>query len=381
MSSPPKARVESRGTRPALFWYPLLSLLVAGLSFAVIGPFYMAIDGWIYTAQVEQMARGSLVLEPFSVALRAFKPFHGWVGSLLVPPLTPEQSLQLLNLAFGFALPFAGYWFLRELEIDSHSAFWGGAWIVTGYPMLKYGLAIATDLGSWVFALLTVALVLRAMRKDSLALLAAASVVGFLGGTVKETGVIGLLFGGFALLFTAGVRPWRWTLVKILTLALPALFLELGLFAYLISQGFPSFLEWFGLNSEWYPTPWSERLFMFVGVNGSAFHLIGLFALVGAGVFLAGQRSYLGRFPVAYGFALLLAPLPVYFWPLYIGRILYIQILIVVPLALTGVAWMASRFPEGRQQIVSRILYLAPMGAAIALFLLAGKGSLFDLLR
>jgi hypothetical protein len=364
-----------------LFWYPVLSLVVVGLSFAVIGPFYMAIDGWIYTAQVEQFAQGSLVLEPFSVALRAFKPFPGLVGSFLVPPLTPEQSLQLLNLGFAFAFPFVGYWFLRELEIDSRPAFWGGAWMVTGYPVLKYGLAIATDLGSWVFALLTVALVLRAIRKDSLVLFLAASVLGFLGGTVKETGVIGLLFGGLALLFTAGERPWRGTLMKILALSLPAFLLELGLFAFLVFQGFPSFLEWFGLNSEWYPTPWKERLFMFVGVNGSAFHLLGLYSVVGAGVFLTGQRGYLGRFPIAYGLALLLAPLPVYLWPLYIGRILYIQVLIVVPLALAGVSWLVLRFPEERRKGISRVLYLAPIATAIALFLLAGKGSLFDLLR
>lgn len=367
--------------RPTLYWYPIVAILVTLLSFVVIGPFYMAIDGWIYTAQVEQFAQGQLVLEPFSVALRAFKPFHGLVGAALVPPLTPEQALQLINIGFAVAFPFAGYWFLRELEIDPRPSFWGGIWMVSGYPVLKYGLALATDMGSWVFAILTVAFVLRGLRLDSWKLLCVASLIGFLGASVKETGVIGLIFGGLAILFSARDRSVSLTARMLLALCLPAFLLECSLILFLMLQGFPSFLDWFGLNTEWYPTPISQRLFMFVGVNGSAFHFVGAYGIIGLLVFLRGERKFFGRYPRAYCLALWMAPLIVYIWPLYIGRILYIQILVVVPLALLGLDWLFRKPWLQDRRGLQRAFLVLPVLFSAALFALAGKGSIFDLIR
>ena len=182
--------------------------------------------------------------------------------------------------------------------------------MVTSYSVLKYGIALATDMGSWVFAILTVAFVLRALRLDSWKLLSVASLMGFLGASVKETGVIGLIFGGLAILFSARERELKATIRLLAALCLPAFLLECAFVGFLIWKGFPSFLDWFGLNTEWYPTPLSKRLFMFVGVNGSAFHFLGLYALIGTVVFLRGERKFFGRFPRSYALALLIAPSP-----------------------------------------------------------------------
>lgn len=361
------------------FSFLIGATLVAALSFIVIGPFNMHIEGDIYVAQIEQFEAGELTLESSDVAIRAFKPLSGVWGSLLVPLFSPEEALQLMNLLFLLGLPFVAYGFLSELGFSRKEAGIGALWITAGYPVLKYGLALSTDMGGWFFALASAYFVLRGIREHSVRVLILASLLGFLGGAIKEPGVFGLVFGGLYILFTSRVRPIKETVIFLLALALPALILESLLFATLIIAGFPSFLDWYGLviNDDYLGTHY--KITKLVGVLGSTFSMLLVYASVGI-VSVIRHPAGAGEHPYARTFALLFASLPVLLWTIFISRVLYIQFLFVVPMALLGVRTLLDVLPTHYRKVGSIVLYALPIVCAVLLFILAGRKSLFDVL-
>ncbi len=361
------------------FGFIIVAALVAVLSFWVVGPFSMRVDGAIYLSQIEQFEAGELVLTPHTVALRAFKPLPGVWGSVLVPFLDPAEALQVLNLLFLFGLPFVAYSFLKELGFKSDEAWWGSLWIVTGYPLLKYGLALGTDLGGWFFTLLTASLVLKGIRMRSLRTLVLASLFGFLGGTIKESGVFGLLFGGLYILFTSDARPLKDTRRYIFAVGVPALVLESVLVIILLKAGFPSFLDWYGVvrGTEFIES--NYKITKFVGVFCSTFNILLPLMVVGS-VALLRRCVRVGQHPYAQTCALLVASLPVLLWTVFISRVLYIQFLFVVPMALQGVHFLQSTVSGKYQKVVGRMLYILPIVCSVGLFLLAGSRSLFEII-
>lgn len=356
------------------YTFLLVATLVSILSFTVSGPFNMRIDGEVYTAQVDQFEKGSLSTESHDVELRAFKPFPGIWGSIWVPLLTPEQSLQLLNLLFLFGLPFVAFRFLRELDFNEVQSFWGSLWITTGYPLLKYGLAISTDIGAWFFALASAYLGLKGIRTQSIRTIVLASLVGFIGGTIKEPGVFGLLLVGFFLCFTFRERPFRSTLLYILALGIPAILLEGILMITLLKAGLPTFLDWYGVVVD---TEFKEKRYHLgnmIGVYGSAFNILLIYAVLGTFSIVRGSMTvWSQKQPIARTCALLCASLPVLLWTVFIGRVLYIQFLFFVPLALVGLGVLR------RSGMYETLLYLLPIVCSVSLFLIAWNGSLFEM--
>ncbi len=360
--------------RPYIFI--LVATCVAFLSFVVIEPFSMRIDGDMYVSQIAQFESGQLSPIPHDVALRAFKPFTGVWGSIFVPFLSAEEALQLLNLIFLVILPFVAFAFLREISFSEEEAMWGALWITTGYPLLKYGLAIGTDIGSWFFALLTSYLIVKAVRTESGRNIFLASLIGFIGGTIKEPGVFGLIFGGFYILFTHAERAVQTTVKFLSLLIFPALILEALLIGYLAYSGFPTFLDWYGqvTNGEFSEAHYQIR--QLLPVLASAFSILVVYAFIGFVAVLA-KRVHMKHL-YALTFALLLASLPVLLWKIFISRVLFIQFLFFVPTALLGVRFLlVSR--KGKWATVFRItLYVLPILCSVGLFILSGKGSLFS---
>ena len=366
------------GERYSIFVFLITSALVCIMSFVVVGPFNMRVDGHIYTSQVEQFEAGTLALEPLEVALRAFKPFPGVWGSLFVPLLTPVEALQLLNILLIFAFPFAVFFFLKELGFEERTARWGALWVLTGYPVLKYGLAISTDLGAWVSTFVTAALVLRGIRTDSLRTIVLASLIGFIGGTFKETGVIGLVFGGLAILFSLRTQTWGRTLAYTSALVLPALILEIGLLAILVVQGFPTFVEWLSINNTSYAYSITERLIRLGGVELSTFNALWIFAVVGVITCIQKHREWIseyGKYVLAAGFAVSV----VVVWPIPISRVVFIESLVVIPLALRGAEAISDRFVGSRKTLYTFLLFGSPIAASVVLLFISKSGSLFQL--
>ncbi len=338
----------------------------------------MRIDGHIYVEQVVQFDSGSIALEPFDVALRAFKPFPGVWGALLVPLYTPMEALQLLNIFLLIGLPFAAYLFLREFGFEDREATWGALWIVMGYPVLKYGLAIGTDIGGWFFATLTAGLFLRGMNKNSIPLLITASLCGFVGGTLKEPGVVGLIFGGLLLLSMYRILGIASVSKRMFWFAIPALLLEGVLFFFLTRAGFPSFVDWFLYVRTAENLEEQYQFIKFLGVEASAFHILIPLACVGAfAIFVArvGMIPYV-RMKIV---TLIIATLPVLLWTFFISRILYIQFLFMVPLALIGLSYVLERIRLVPQSVLCCVLFSIPIVLSILLYMLAGTKSLFTI--
>lgn len=352
---------------------------VAFLSFSIIGPFNIHIDGDMYVAQIEQFEAGQLLSVPYDVALRAFKPFTGVWGSLWAPLLTPLQSMQLLNLLFLFAIPFAAFGFLNELGFSKKEATWGALWIVTGYPMLKYGLAISTDIGGWFFALVSAYMVLKGVRMQSYRVILLASLLGFIGGTIKETGVFGLLFGGLYILFTYANRPFQQTCILLAILALPAFALEVALIGVLIHTGLPTFLDWYGVVADSkYSIP-DYPFIKFVGVFASAFNMLIVYACVGLSAACL-KKITLTSHPYAMVSATFLASLPILLWKIFISRVLYIQFVFFVPVALLGARAITAMLPVRVRRVGEIAVYVVPIVCSVSLFLIAREQSLFTVL-
>ena len=62
---------------------------------------------------------------------------------------------------FLVGLTWWTYLFLREMDFVGGPSVAGTVWVVLAYPVLKYGLALGTDISGWFFAVATCALALR----------------------------------------------------------------------------------------------------------------------------------------------------------------------------------------------------------------------------
>ncbi|MCF7815420.1 MAG: hypothetical protein K9M10_00575 [Candidatus Pacebacteria bacterium] len=356
-----------------------VAVIVATLSFLVIGPFNMNIDGDIYVAQVEQFESGQVTNVPYNVAQRAFKPAVGVLGSLLVPFFTPTEAIQFLNLLILFALPFVAFKFFCECGFTEKEATWGAVWLMTGYPVLKYGLAISTDMGSWLFALASAYFVLKGLRTDSYRTILLASLLGFIGGTIKEPGVFGLFFGAIYIAFTYAQRPIQKTITLLSVLALPAFICETILFSVLIYAGFPTFLDWYSVVTVEKFAAEHYQLLQFAGVLASTFSILLVYALIGF-ISVLYRRVRLYDTTHAFTAAVLLTSLPILLWKIFISRVLFIQFIFFIPMALLGVRTL-NEYVGSRKSVLKlqTVLYVLPIICSVGLFLLAGRGSLFDL--
>ncbi len=364
-------------------WRPILIIAVmiasAALIFHLNGTFDTRIDGAIYAGQIASFAAGKIFSNDPAVMARVFKPLYGIIGGLILHIRHIYDFILAMNVIFYALLAVSSYSLLRLLDFSENESTLGTIWIVTAYPLLKYGLALGTDISGWFFATATLAIGLYALRKDSIFLLCAASVVGFLGAIAKETGALGLIALGLLIIWQHRKRgTWAEGAKRFLAAALPAGILY-GILVAIIAGHAPLFIKWFLDNRNTYSATSSHSIFNWIAVEASAFGLYWLFVL--AGVVPALRRKT--KIPhLDFLVCAFLATLPVLAWPVFISRILFIQFLWVIPLSLIGFR-LIQVWAERRQIPVGwvRLLMVGPIALNVILFLATGGGgSLFHLI-
>lgn len=360
--------------------YLSLVVLVGALTLlfvcAVRGPLLAYPDTKVYVGQVKYFA-GEIEAD-MDIQLRSFKPFYGAVGAAIHTFTTPEISIFSINIVFFFGLIIASYVMLKEIGFSQIFAAIGASWVATGYPLLKYGLALLTDISGWFFAAATIATFLVGIRKGRRSLLILASVIGFAGSLCKETGLLGLGFAGlYLVLHFIKTRQYIY-LRHLLAISVPFIVLQTT-FLYILftkSTTHTSFIQWFFFNKEGVGYE-LHTLYYFILTELSTFSLLLLYAVVGT-YSLYKNRHTLGSTKIIIGISLLAAVLPPLVWPVFLTRVLYIGYLVVVPLALVGLSFWQTKYPHKRKLFL--VLAALPIMSSIVLFLLAGNDSLFLLL-
>lgn len=344
------------------------------IAFSISGVYNDRIDTAQYVGEIESLQAFMESGEP--VTGRAlFKPLPGFVGALLSYFVHPYTALLLINISLIVGFVFAFYGLLRELTFSRLHAAIGASWAVLAYPVMKYGFGLGTDAWGWLAATLVVHLVLKAVRTERLSLVLGASIVGFLGSLSKETAALGLLFAGLYLLAT--VRPWGlWKTFKwLLALSVPFFALQAAVLGIVLSSGGPTFLDWYAQNDAEYTASYHALAYL-AGVMISTFSALLLLAL--AGLFVAWQSKDVFRYEWLRTYVpLILGMLPILLWPIFISRIVYIQILWIIPLALYGARSLSMRITV---PWLSYGLFLLPPSTAVALYMISGDGSLFEAL-
>ncbi len=361
--------------------YLLLLVLIGACTLGIIfsrnGVIDTRVDTQIYINQIK-FFEGEIPLDD-QARLRSFKPLYGAVGSVLGNVMTEEQAMATINIVFYFGLLIFSFFFLRELGFKNKFSLIGSAWVGTGYPVLKYGLSLLTDISGWFFALATITVFLIGLRKQNPYILVSASVIGFIGSLCKETGILGLAFAGVYLIalfaFTKKVVHLK-NLVKVI---LPFLLLEIVFLYFLFKQnGGVSFLDWFMFNKKVVPTEYHSFYYFFF-TELSTFSLLWLYSLYTGYMVVFTKKIKATRHNYILGGSLLLATIPVLVWPMFLSRVLYIGYLSIVPCALAGLAiWSFFNHTKVKTFYVLAVL---PVLASFTLFIVAGGGSLFDLLK
>ncbi len=362
--------------------YALLiaDLLVIGIIFSVSGVYNLNVDAKDYIEQIRQFVDPS-VPGTAQLAVREFKPLYAWIGGLLVKlfAIDAATSIVLINIAFFLGLSFSFFWFLRLLNFEVSQAFVGSLWLISGYPMLKYGLSIGTDISGWFFATVSAAVGLYGIRSVKTLPLIAASILAFIGFLGKETGILGLGIVGFYVLFQFGHIPSGQLVRRLFWLSAPFIILE-GLFLwYLHASGALNFFDWYRINADGIQSFQTLRYFTFI--EAATFHVLIPLGLLGL-LFAWHNKELFSRAWLARFVPLLLVALPMIAWPIYITRILYSQFLFVIPLALYGAGHLHTvivRNPEYRV-LGSIILTIVPIAVSLALYIVGHDKSLFDLL-
>ena len=325
----------------------------------------MRVDGPIYTAQVESFTHGTIFSGTPAELVRLFKPLYPIVASTVFWFLTPANALLFMNCLFLLLLGFSSRSLLRQLNCNEAESTIGAIWVIAGYPILKYGLSISTDIGGIALATTAVAYGLRGVREKNLWAIVAASLIGTCGALAKETGALGLLFVGLTILSEARTLGYKQTFMQLAALCIPFAIVE-GSFLALIYNKAPNFLDWYGNNVNQYAAGY-HTLTYFVLTNGSTFNLLWLFACAGVAWLLITKQ--IERRNLTALVLLFFSAAPVLLWPIFISRILFIQFWWVIPLALFGLRFVANK---------SKYLALAalPVISSIVLFLVSGGGAL-----
>lgn len=354
-----------------------VGLVTLGVTFNHSGALNVQTDTQIYVNQI-LYADGKLEIND-DIEKRAFKPFYGEVGSLLTPAFTEHEAILIINLLFYFGLIVFTFFFLREIGFSDTFATVGVAWVATGYPMLKYGLTLLTDISGWFFAVATITVFLVGLRKNNSYLLLVSSGVAFIGSLCKETGVLGLFFAGLYLLAMLICTRKLEYIKKIVLISAPFILLQASFLYFLFQKNETaiSFVSWYFYNKETYASSY-HNLFYFFFTELSTFII--LWAYCGYAVYLALKRKIsinLSNYLI--GGSLFISVLPVLMWPMFLTRVLYIQYLIIIPVALSALVLWRSRNQEKRKTMM--LLIIAPVVCSVGLFFIASGGSLFDVLK
>ncbi len=351
--------------------------LIAIFDYSILGLFQTAQgDTLSYTVTTRYFYDHKMPTDPtlnHYVRARLLKPIYGAIGALLMPILTPEQSMLAMNIFFYFGCAYLLFKILSGfLGFKPWQAFIGTVWFACSYPMLKYGFALMTDIGGYFFALLTVYLAILADTKQKANYLFWAGLAAAVGFAVKETGGLGMLFIFFYWLLKVKQIGFRNMIRDWLIAGLPFLVISLGIQLAVMGVSGYSYAEWIG-SAEGTLGAQFRSLKYFIGTQGAAFHLLWIFFLVGI------IRLKKSADPKAM-LSLIAVGLPVLAWPIFITRILFFQFVYVIPFALHGFCQIIENIKKpSLQKAAIWTMAALPCLLSLTLFLAARQGSLFKL--
>lgn len=361
---------------PRELFIPLGACALAfAIAFSISGIYNDRIDTAVYVAQIEAF-QTLMTSGEHLPGLATFKPLPGIVGALLAFLVHPYTALLVMNATLFIGFVFAFYGFLRELSFNRVYAAIGASWVALAYPVLKYGLGLGTDAWGWLAATLVAMLVLNAVRTGRMHLVILASIIGFLGSIAKETAVLGLLFAGLYLIGMLQVWRMREVVRWLLALCVPFFVLQAAFLAIVISSGGSTFLDWYTANVAGYAENY-RTLSYFMGVMLSTFNMLLVFAVMGFFALWKTRELYTATWQRTYA-PLFLAVVPIFMWPIFISRIIFIQVLWIIPLALSGARSIAPN--PAASPVRSLLMFALPPLVAITLYAISGNDSLFKVL-
>ena len=363
-------------TKKIILLIILADVLVMALVFSVSGFYNGSVDTEEYVGQIRYQGGEDEVLSE-AVKMRLFKPMYGVIGAALLPIVEPETSILFTNISFFVGLSIAFFFFLKFLQFGEATSFVGTLWLISGYPLLKYGLALGTDMSGWFFAVLAGVLGLAGLKTGKFWPLVLSSIAGFIGFLGKETGILGLGFVGLSVLFSWDRNKAGLFFKRLVAISLPFVLLEGIYMIYLFSNGIPTFFDWYRVDGE--DTKIFQTIPYFTGIEVAAFHILFLFA--SAGIFFAiREKEFLTKQWLAKFLPLLIVSLPVILWPIYTTRIIYSQFFFIIPMALYGVDKFLSKISlEPRRRTMAILIAALPVLISVALFIIARGRSLFIL--
>lgn len=312
-----------------------------------------------------------------TTVLRSFKPFYGIVGASVVPPFSEKQSILFINILFYFSLLFISFFFFKELGFENKISFIGTTWIATSYPLLKYGLALLTDISGWFFSIVVITTFLLGIRKKNNNVLLLASVLAFIGSLCKETGVLGLVFISAYFILHA-LRTKEFIFIKKLLLSVVPFIILQALFIFSLfykSSTHESFLGWFLFTKKEVGYA-LHTLYYFTFVELSTFNMLWTYATFSMYKIIKNKNFSFEK-SITW-ISLFVAILPPLIWPIFMTRILFSGYLFIIPLSLLGLHFIMKK---SNNTLLLTTLAILPILTSFILFIAANGGSLFDVLK
>lgn len=354
----------------------LVNVLTVLFAFFWVGTYSVRTDTDHYVNQINVM-RGDVSVEslegPFKEMYyyKIYKPIYGLLSVWPLGSLSPLNVILFLNILFLVGLTFSCFYLFKQLGFEQKYSFYGAIWVATGFPVLKYGLALVTDVSGWFFAVFSILVFMYGIKSDRLTLVILASIIGFIGSISKETGVLGLLFCGLYLLLHFKDYSFSRLLSRLASLCIPFFSLQITLMFIMSKVNASSLLEWIKFNYDIFFKDFYKFKY-FLTNEFLAFGLIWFFALIGF-YYMVREKFWLEKDKLVLLTSSVLATSVVLLWPVFYYRILFIQLIFIIPIGLYGAKSLSSKNINTIKGIKGELLMLLPVFFNLILFLLIKK--------
>ncbi len=353
----------------ALLW----ALLVTIFDFSYLGLYQYQGDTESYTNMIEYFATGHKPADQEMLArtnVRFLKPVYGIMGAALHPIFEPKLALWLMNIVFYFGCIALLFIILdKYLKLGSKYACLGAIWFASGYPLLKYGFGLLTDIGGYFFALLGIWFYLSTLEKEKNYKYLLLGVISGVGLACKETGGLSIIFIFLHTLLSIKQIGFKQAIKRWVLVGLPFALIAAGtqFLGYKLSG--LSYADWIKLSESLFGAHF-RTIKYFIGTQGAAFNALWLFVL-------AALINYKEIIKNKILISLVVMTLPILAWPIFITRILYFQFLYVIPLALMGLrdvmAYPKLKLPSWSFWPLAAL----PVLTSLLLFFSFGQGTAF----
>jgi 4-amino-4-deoxy-L-arabinose transferase-like glycosyltransferase len=269
---------------------------------------------------------------------RYLNPFYSVIGATLLRFVEPATSIIILNIAFYFGMVLLTYGLIRRVFESRLVGLISATILMTGYPLLRYGLTQVQDIGGYFWFVLVLYSGWRWYEDKKSAWLILGSVAISGGLLTKESGAMGALFFGALILLSALSLKEK---AKKLAIVSSLAFVTLVINQWRGQEIGYSSLRW--LLDNWVVYADSNyTFFKWVGVNATTYNLAWLLVLV-AVVALLKKKITLSANAKTYFLAVVVPSLSYFAWPLFIGRTVFISAWLIVPVAALGIEYVLRR--------------------------------------